>query len=130
MYRFRLLIIEGDVSVLGLFANLFASSNYHVDTCNDGECAIRTLSSDARYDVILISYRVPGTNGVELVRLIRGMEHRSRTPVLMVSGSGDIEDEAFAAGVNRVLHKPLDMKFLLATVEELARSSVHDGDGA
>lgn len=115
-----ILIIEGDHSVLRLFADFFAANSFHTDICNDSECAKRAITSATHYDVIVVSYRVPGTDGVELVRLIRSLEHRNQTPVLMVTGSGDIEAEAFAAGVDHVMHKPLDLSALLTTVRELA----------
>ena len=117
-----ILIIEGDHSVLRLFADFFAANSFRTDTCNNGQCATNAIMSATHYDVILVSYKVPGTEGIELVRLIRRLDHRKQTPILMVTGSGDIENEAFAAGVDQVLHKPLDLSTLLNTVRELASS--------
>jgi DNA-binding response OmpR family regulator len=121
--QLALLIIEGDSSVLRLFADFFTGNDCHVVAYGEGRGATRALLAEDLYDVILVSYKVPGTEGIELVKLIRELRHRKDTPVIMVTGSGNIDDEAFAVGVNEVLHKPLDLKRLLKIVRGLAQSN-------
>jgi CheY-like chemotaxis protein len=63
--------------------------------------------------VILVSYRVPGTNGVQLVRFVRSLDHRRMTAVVMVTGSGEVTEEALAAGADEVLLKPINANALV-----------------
>ena len=75
------------------------------------------LVSIEHYDVVLLGYRVTGTHGVQLVRLIRALEHRKTTAVIMVTSSAEVADEALAAGADEVLPKPIDPNSLAHAVE-------------
>jgi DNA-binding response OmpR family regulator len=110
-----------------MFADVFSDRNWQVDVCLDGECASRAITDDKHYNVIVISYRVPGSSGVQLVRLARSISHRSLTPVVMVTGSGDVEQEALSAGVNEVWHKPVDLLGFIAAMEKYASAAACHG---
>jgi CheY-like chemotaxis protein len=101
-------IAEGTRSVARLFAAVFTHHNWKVTSSNDGKSAEEALRGSEHYDVVLVSYEVPGTNGVKLTKLVRALEHRKHTPVVMVTGTTGIEAEAFRAGASAVLHKPVD----------------------
>ena len=62
-------------------------------------------------------YRVPGTDGVKLVRFIRALEHRMTAAVVMVTGNRDVTEEAKAAGVGEVLLKPVNTNALVWAVD-------------
>lgn len=74
------------------------------------------LVSNERYDIVILGYRIPGTNGLALVRFIRALEHRKTTAVLMVTGSAEVMDEALAAGADEVLLKPINPNALVCAV--------------
>jgi DNA-binding response OmpR family regulator len=111
-----ILIAEGDQSVAELFAAVFARHNWKVALTAHGNHAIEALRGSECYDVVLVSYEVNGSSGVELTKLVRSLEHRKNTPVVMVTGSGEIDIEALRAGANEVLHKPIDILRLVAAV--------------
>ncbi len=89
--------------------------------------------------LVVIDYGMPGMNGVEFTRELRGMPHRASVPVLMVTASDDkdVIKEAFRGGVNSLLRKPVDtMEFTaqvrnLAALSELRREAerMNDDDG-
>lgn len=85
---------------------------------SDGKGADEALRGSEHYDVVLVSYEVPGMNGVELTKLVRTLEHRKHTPVVMVTGTTGIEVEALRAGASEVLHKPIDIHTLVAVVSK------------
>ncbi|MBC8406942.1 MAG: response regulator [Planctomycetes bacterium] len=67
------------------------------------------------FDFIFMDVRMPGMNGFEAVRLIRQMSgKKSKTPIVMLSASGDPEDllQAKEAGANDFLTKPFTMEDL------------------
>ena len=111
-------IAEGARSVARLFATVFAHHNWKVTSFSDGKRADEALRGSEHYDVVLVSYEVPGINGVELTKLVRALEHRKHTPVVMVTGTTGIEAEAFRAGASEVLHKPIDIHSLVAAVSK------------
>jgi len=116
-----MLVIDRSASIARLFAEIFERRGWRVATCGDRDSAIARVAGNKPYDAILLSYRVPGTTGVQLVRLIRSFEHRRMTAVVMVTGSGEVTDEALAAGADEVLLKPINPNALVWVVDKLVR---------
>ncbi len=102
------LVIEGDESVAGLFIEIFSQEGWDVSTPRRGPSVARALLGDNPYDLITVSYRFHSTNGVEMIRLIREIEHRKETPILMITGRPDVTGEALEMGANEVLIKPIE----------------------
>jgi CheY-like chemotaxis protein len=69
---------------------------------------------------------VPGLDGIELCRRLRGHDRTRRVPVLAVTGYADrdYEDRVMQAGANQVLTKPLDANILLAETRRLLAPGV------
>ena len=91
---------------------------WKVETCIDGAEARKKITGTARYDLLLLDYDLPGVNGLELVRLARKLPHRRRTPIIMFS-AGEVETEAWRAGVNAYLRKPDDVLKIAETIVRL-----------
>jgi len=102
----QMLAIEGDETVAQLFVAIFTGAGWSVDTPRHARSVAGSLLGSKRYDIILVSHQFPSTNGVEVVRLIRELEHGEDAPVLMVTGTHNIADEALEAGADEVLFKP------------------------
>jgi CheY-like chemotaxis protein len=113
-----MLLINGSEIIAKLFAEFFEKRGWYVTACGDRACAVVRLAGEEDYDVILLSDRVRGTNGVELVRLIRSFEHRKRAAVVMVTGSDEVTEEALAAGADEVLLKPVNPYALVWVVDK------------
>jgi DNA-binding response OmpR family regulator len=114
-----MLVIDRSANIARLFAEIFERRGWDVDTCSDRDSAIARIAGDSSYDVILLSYHVPGTNGVQLVRLIRAFEHRRMTAIVMVTACGYVSDEVLAAGADEVLLKPVNPNALVCVVDKL-----------
>lgn len=125
------LVIEGDESVARLFMEIFLQEGWGVSVPRGGKSVVNALLGNGHYDLITVSYRLYATNGVDVIRLIREIEHRKETPVLMVTGSPDATGEALAVGANEVLIKPVEPGRLVAAVKRHTRNrdSAIVGDG-
>ncbi len=113
-----MLLIDGSEVIVKVFAEFFEKRGWNVATCGDRDSAIERLARDQHYDVILLGYSVPGTNGVQLVRLIRSLEHRKMTAVVMVTGCSEVKEEALAAGADEVLVKPINPHAMVWAVDK------------
>ncbi|MEK6287877.1 MAG: response regulator [Acidobacteriota bacterium] len=113
-----MLIIDGSVTLARLFAEIFEQRGWTIATCGDRDCAMGRLAGSEPYDAVLLSYNVPGTDGVKLVRFIRSLEHRMMTAVVMVTGNGEVTDQAKAAGADEVLLKPVNPNALVWAVDK------------
>lgn len=113
-----MLIIEGSAAVSKLFAEIFESRGWWVAVANNRGSAFERLGEDAFYDAILVSYQVPGTDGLQIIRLIRALEHLRMTAVIMVTGTNGLREEALAAGADEVLLKPVNPNALVWVVDK------------
>lgn len=113
-----MLIIDGSETIAKLFAEIFEKLGWDVATCGDRDSALKRLAGNNPYDVVLLGDHVPGTNGVQLVRFIRALDHRRMTAVVMVTGNREVTEEALAAGADEVLLKPTNPNALLYAVDK------------
>ena len=113
-----ILIAEGDPSVAKLFTNVFQQSGWRVTSPADANDTVKALGGTEHFDIMLISSRVRGSDGIELIKFARSMRHRKHLRVLMVTGTGGLETEAVTAGADEVLHKPLSMDTLVAAADK------------
>lgn len=116
----RILVAEDDdglreVLVLGL-----EDAGYHVDAVERGDDAIDQLRW-YEYDVAVIDWRMPGTDGVEVVRWAR--RHERPTGLLMLTARDTPPDRitGLDAGADDYLVKPFDFGELLARIRALQR---------
>jgi two-component system copper resistance phosphate regulon response regulator CusR len=116
----RILIAEDDdglreVLVLGL-----EDAGYHVDAVERGDDAIDQLTW-YEYDVAVIDWRMPGKEGVEVVRWAR--RHERPTGLLMLTARDTPPDRitGLDAGADDYLVKPFDFGELLARIRALQR---------
>ena len=122
-----ILIADGNASVAEMFAYVFARHDWNVTRYNDAKRAGEELCGRTHYDAALVSYRFDGMDGVELIRLIRALDHRKDMPIVMVTGTVDLDvvAAALAAGADDVLYKPLDVAVLVATVSKCLERGRH-----
>jgi len=115
-----IVIADGDDCVAELFAALFVRDGWTVTTCLDGQRAADALGRLASYDAVLVSNRLHDMDGVELIRRIRELGHRRAVPVVMVTGTVEcaLLGDALAAGADDILYKPVDVDFLVDTVNK------------
>jgi len=113
-----ILIADGNDRVADLLASVFATGGWTVTRYTDAERADEALRGRARYDAVLLGYRFEGTDGVELIRRARALEHRKDLPIVLVTGTATCEvvAAALAAGADDVVYKPADVDVLVATV--------------
>ena len=110
------MLIVDSPTLAKLFAGIFEKLGWAVATCNSRECAMSRVAGSESYDLVLLSYHLSGPDGVELTRFIRSLEHRMTTAIVMLTSSGEITDEAKAAGVDEVLIKPVNVSTLICAV--------------
>ena len=89
--------------------------------CAGGSSVGHFLKSNIRYDLFCFDLDLLDETGLELVRLVRSLPHRSLTPIIVAGGDeviGRLEGLARQAGANECLTKAGD---ILATVEAIRR---------
>jgi len=98
-------------------ADLLDDCGYRVHTAENGDMALE-MAREQRYDVSLLDLVMPGMDGLTLCRRLKEL-HPSMTAMMVTGHPGaGLDEEARAAGVHRLLLKPVDVGKLLALVEQ------------
>ncbi len=120
----RLLLVEDDDTVRRYLKSEIGDA-YVVIEAADGLEALRAVG-DRPPDLILADVVLPGLSGIELCQNIRDTPGLGDLPVvLMSSARTDIETRlnAFAAGADDFVNKPIDSRELTARLEAIRRRS-------
>ena len=116
----RVLIVEDESKLAQLLRRGLTKEGMAVDLVGDGEEAVpRAEATD--YDVIILDVMLPGIDGFEVCRQLRGAEVWS--PILMLTARDSVSDRV--AGLDRgaddYLTKPFSYAELLARLRALVR---------
>ena len=114
-----ILVVDDDVDTCDNLRDILSDLGYHVEVAHDGPSAL-ALVRRRPYDLALLDLRMPGMDGVTLYREIRKLRSDAVALVVTAFAGTDTEDAALAAGVWRVLGKPVDFPRLLGLVSEAA----------
>lgn len=118
--QIRILHVEDQKPVADQVSELLMAENWKVELCPDVDTALRNLTGDEHYDVLLIGNTVNELSGFELAERARKITHRRRTPIIMLSAK-DYESDAWRAGMDAFLKQPQQMSELTTTVNRLLR---------
>ncbi|PYR99886.1 MAG: hypothetical protein DMG12_19370 [Acidobacteria bacterium] len=109
----KVLIVDDEEAVRRLIAELVEREGYDVLHANSAESAMATASR-YRIDAFLLDLDMPGTSGTTLCRMIRGIKEYEAVPIVFVTGTTSNLEEAFAAGCDDLINKPIDPLVLRA----------------
>jgi two-component system OmpR family response regulator len=116
----KILLIEDDESTATYVEKGLRQGGHEVDRTGDGRDGL-VLATTHNYDVAVVDRMLPGLNGLDLVKTLRGAGNK--TPVLFLTALGWIEDrvEGLEAGADDYLGKPFAFSELMARVHALGR---------
>lgn len=116
----RVLVVEDEVKLASLIRKALREQEVLADVAIKGEDAL-WMAAATPYDVVILDVNLPGIDGFETVRRLRGDE--VRTPILMLTARDGVEDRitGLDTGADDYLVKPFDFGELFARVRALAR---------
>jgi CheY-like chemotaxis protein len=122
----RCLIIDDNANNRLSLEHRLAGWGIESERCGDGLAALKVVEGGAVFDVIICDYNMPGMNGVETIRMIRGKLQAApgKGPVILLHSSSDdaeLHRQCEALGVRHCITKPVKREQLhecLMTVHE------------
>ncbi|SFD66140.1 response regulator transcription factor [Massilia yuzhufengensis] len=126
----HVLLIDDDVELVGMFSEYLEREGFRTTCVHNGADGAREALR-GEYAIAVLDVMMPGTNGIEALRLIRA---GSRIPVLMLTARGDDADRILGLelGADDYVAKPCTPRELTARVRAILRrtqASVDNGPG-
>ncbi|MEH1924462.1 response regulator [Nostoc sp.] len=115
-----ILLTEDNQANIDTMSGYLESRGYHLILANNGQQAI-DLVRVQRPDLIVMDIQMPGMDGLEAMRCIRNEQQFLNIPIIALTAlamPGDRET-CLAAGANEYLTKPVKLKQLVATIQQL-----------
>lgn len=120
----NILIIDDETPIRNSLREILELEEYEVEEAKDGIDALTTFKRK-KFDAVICDIKMPKMDGMEVLERLAALN--SDTPVIMISGHGDIETavEAVKKGAFDYISKPLDLNRLLITIRNaLDKSSL------
>jgi diguanylate cyclase (GGDEF)-like protein len=120
--KLRILLVEDDRSMQLLYKNMLEKSGHKVTTANNGREALDIVKKSPP-QLIISDWMMPEMNGIEFCKAMRQNEEWSQIYIFIVTAqeSTDKLVEAFEAGVDDYLSKPINPKVLGARLRAAQR---------
>lgn len=115
---FSILYAEESTLVADAVRETLEAEGWRVEVCARGDDALGRLQSETCFDLLILDFRLPGLDGVEVARRARQLPHGARTPIIMFTDS-EVERDARRAGVDAYLRKPRGVYSLARTAARL-----------
>lgn len=115
----RILVIEDTEDNRQIVRDLLDSAGLEMIEALDGLAGVEAAARE-RPDLILMDIDLPGIDGYEATRRIRGQEQSGRVPIIAVTSfalSGD-EEKTREAGCDDYVAKPYSPRALLAKIKQ------------
>ena len=108
----RLLIVEDKESLAHMLREAVEADGFEPDVAANGSDAIRWLAEGRRYAAVLTDLRLPGADGIAVLR--QAKESDPDLPVIVMTAFGTIENavQAMKLGAFDFIQKPIDVDHL------------------
>ncbi len=118
----KILLIDDEELVVKSIEKLLKKQGYEVLVCKNGEDALAKIK-DVKVDLVISDIRMPGMNGVEVIKKIREyLKMKGSAPVreIIITGyaEDDVNKEADALNVADYIYKPFDLRDFLNAVQK------------
>lgn len=113
----HILLVDDTKTVLMSEKMMLGSKDYDITIAVNGMDALEKMD-ERRPDLILLDIMMPEMNGIEFCRRVKSNPKTSDIPVIMVTTKGEADkvEEAFSAGCNDYMTKPIHKLQLLTKV--------------
>lgn len=114
----KVLLVEDADSLREVLASIISQEGYAVDAFPNAESALESLKKNS-YACILADFKLPGKNGIELLKHTREISATVPYVIMTAFGSIDIAVEAMKYGANDFLCKPFEPHVLINILKDI-----------
>jgi two-component system phosphate regulon response regulator PhoB len=118
----HVLAVEDDKDILELITFNLEKEGYEVTGVTSGEDGVDAARTE-KPDLVLLDLMLPGMDGLEVCRRLKGDPNTSHVPVIMVTAKGEETDivTGLELGADDYVTKPFSPKVLIARIRAVQR---------
>lgn len=113
----NLLIVDDQMGVRRLLYEAFQEENYQIELAGSGFEALDKIGLQ-RPDLVLMDMKMPGMNGLEVLRELKNREIALKFILMTAYGELEIVTEAMSLGIAQYITKPFDINEVRQIVKE------------
>ena len=119
----KLLIIDDERGIRNTLKEILADEGHEVEVAENGKQGLEMAQAKA-FDLIFSDIKMPELDGLEVLKALKEGDEAIETPVVMITGHGDVETavQALKMGAYDFLLKPLDLNRILITTKNALES--------
>jgi len=125
MQEFKVLMVDDEEDFVKTLAERMKMRDLDSDVALDGEQALR-LVEDQVPDVMVLDLKMPGIDGMEVLRRVRKAYPQVQVVILTGHGSEKDEAEAKRLGAFAYLRKPVQIEKLIGTLRNAYKKKLED----
>ncbi len=125
----RILLVEDEAAIREMVQLALSRAGFDIRAVADAARADREIEQ-ARPDLILLDWMLPGVSGLELARRLRRCDSTRNIPLIMLTAKGEEGDRlsGFEAGADDYVVKPFSVKELVARICAVLKRTTPVGD--
>ena len=125
----RILLVEDEAAIREMVQLALSRAGFDTRAVADAVHADREIEQ-ARPDLILLDWMLPGVSGLELARRLRRCDSTRNIPLIMLTAKGEESDKlsGFEAGADDYVVKPFSVKELVARICAVLKRTTPVGD--
>ncbi len=122
MSKEKILIVDDEEDILELVRYNLAMGGYETACADTGEKAL-DMAGAAPYDLVVLDLMLPGIDGLEVMKLLKGKPETQEIPIIMLTARGEEADvvTGLELGADDYIVKPFSPRILLARIKTILR---------
>ena len=115
-----ILVVDDSTTMRQMVSFTLTSAGHDVVEAADGNEAVQAAGKN-KFDLVITDVNMPGMNGIDLVRTLRGMPEGKFIPMLVLTTESEqsIKQRGREAGATGWIVKPFSPEVLLATLKKV-----------
>ena len=121
----KILIIDDESNIRMMLRLALEHVGHTVALAADGYEGLEKFGDGAEWELILLDHRMPGIEGIDVLKEIRQRDSGARVVMITAFGTVDLASEALRAGATDFLRKPFTVEVLREAVDAALTGEPH-----
>ncbi len=113
----RILVIDDEATIRMMLRMALQKTGHTVGQAADGPEGLEAFGQGEGWDVVLLDQRMPGMEGLDVLREMRRRDTNARVIIITAFGTIDLVVEAMKAGAKDFLRKPFTLETLYGAIQ-------------